>query len=290
MQRNACSSRKLDAIAKAAKGMFACHAKALKGATPLDPACIDKLYLKLEAGLAKAESKGECHSYGDFERARRVVEHLPSLATPIARVDRLGCGTNGRIAANGAGVSRTVHVSLLDRCGNPGDSAVEVQDANGTPLTGQSAASDGDGRIEVTLDVPAGGRVVAACGAGGSGEADCCTYTAFDPRVVLVPPTTTSTTITTTTTVTTTTLPACIADFVGMPSAGSAPLAVAFTNLSSPGCAQFTWTFGDSQMSNDVSPGHLYLQPGSYDVTLSAVGPGGADVETKPGYVNVAPF
>jgi hypothetical protein len=98
-------------------------------------------------------------------------------------------------------------------------------------------------------------------------------------------PTTTSTTTSTTTT--TSTLP-CTVAFVGTPTTGPVPLAVAFTNQSTGCCTTFLWDFGDTGTSTSSSPVYNYFVPGTYDVSLQAMGPAGCSgVETKVGYINV---
>ena len=42
-----------------------------------------------------------------------------------------------------------------------------------------------------------------------------------------------------------------------------------FVNLA-PGASDYLWDFGDGTTSNEVSPTHTYLQPGQYNVTLTA--------------------
>ena len=62
------------------------------------------------------------------------------------------------------------------------------------------------------------------------------------------------------------------ADFSVAPAAGTAPLQVTFTNLSTGGdpfAIQWQWDFGDgSDLSSEQAPNHSYAAPGSYDVTL----------------------
>ncbi len=59
---------------------------------------------------------------------------------------------------------------------------------------------------------------------------------------------------------------------------GCEPLAVTFTNTSSPltGDYTVTWDFGDGNMSNEVSPTHTYETPGTYTVTINISPPGAA--------------
>jgi gliding motility-associated-like protein len=59
------------------------------------------------------------------------------------------------------------------------------------------------------------------------------------------------------------------ADFE-IPATGCAPYEASFNNISAGG-SQFTWSFGDGSTSNDISPTHLYPNPGTYTITLTAV-------------------
>lgn len=79
------------------------------------------------------------------------------------------------------------------------------------------------------------------------------------------------------------------ADFSAAPIAGSSPVAVKFTNLSSGSYTSSEWDFGDGESSNAANPTHIYEAPGVYTVTLTVNGPGGTDVITKMEYVTVTP-
>jgi PKD repeat protein len=79
-----------------------------------------------------------------------------------------------------------------------------------------------------------------------------------------------------------------LAEFGAAPTEGTAPLAVAFTDLSTGGPTSWLWDFGDGASSTEQSPSHAYAQPGIYDVTLVVTNAGGTDTELRTGYVNVA--
>ncbi|MBU1072032.1 PKD domain-containing protein, partial [bacterium] len=81
--------------------------------------------------------------------------------------------------------------------------------------------------------------------------------------------------------------PAPAADFTASVTAGFAPLAVDFTDLSAGGPTSWSWTFGDGGTSTLQSPSHTYTAPGVYDVTLTATNPCGSDPVTKTGYITV---
>ncbi len=81
--------------------------------------------------------------------------------------------------------------------------------------------------------------------------------------------------------------PAPTAEFAVVPSAGLAPLAVQFTDLSAGPVTSWSWDFGDGSGSSAQNPEHTYTLVGTHDVSLSVSGPGGTDVETKLGSVEV---
>ena len=77
------------------------------------------------------------------------------------------------------------------------------------------------------------------------------------------------------------------ADFVGMPVSGTAPLDVAFTDLSTNGPTQWTWNFGDGNSSNLQNPTHQYGAAGIYTVSLTAQNANGFTTATKSSYIAV---
>ncbi len=78
-----------------------------------------------------------------------------------------------------------------------------------------------------------------------------------------------------------------VADFVGSPDSGSAPLTVNFTDLSTGNPTAWSWVFGDGGTSFLQNPTHTYNSPGVYTVTLTASNACGSDVETKIDYITV---
>lgn len=78
-----------------------------------------------------------------------------------------------------------------------------------------------------------------------------------------------------------------VADFTAGPTNGTAPLTVSFTNLSA-GATNYAWTFGDGNTSALTNPANTYTNPGTYPVTLTAVGPGGTNTLTRASYIVVA--
>ncbi|WP_191057846.1 PKD domain-containing protein [Geminicoccus harenae] len=78
-----------------------------------------------------------------------------------------------------------------------------------------------------------------------------------------------------------------VADFIGNPRQGNAPLTVVFADASSRGPTAWSWAFGDGATSSDQNPTHTYAEPGDYSVALIATNADGADAAVKPGYITV---
>ncbi len=74
--------------------------------------------------------------------------------------------------------------------------------------------------------------------------------------------------------------PAPIAAFQAGTTQGDYPLTVSFVDLSTGPISIWAWDFGDGTSSNDQHPTHTYLDAGSYDVTLTIIGPGGTSFES----------
>jgi PKD repeat protein len=74
------------------------------------------------------------------------------------------------------------------------------------------------------------------------------------------------------------------------PCRGSAPLDLEFVPVAPAPVDIYEWRFGDgSEPDGRASPDHTFVQPGTYDVALSAQGPGGTAGTTKVGIVVVEP-
>lgn len=79
-----------------------------------------------------------------------------------------------------------------------------------------------------------------------------------------------------------------VAAFSGTPLSGNAPLTVQFTDESTNEPTSWLWDFGDEESSEDQSPEHIYENPGTYTVKLTATNEGGSDDEEKIDYVVVS--
>jgi hypothetical protein len=79
-----------------------------------------------------------------------------------------------------------------------------------------------------------------------------------------------------------------MAEFVGVPTSGPAPLEVTFTNQSTGEFDTCAWVFGDGTNSAECNPPpHTYTAPGVYSVALTVSGLGGEDTKTRPNYITV---
>jgi PKD repeat protein len=83
--------------------------------------------------------------------------------------------------------------------------------------------------------------------------------------------------------------PVPVADFVGNPQIGMAPLAVKFFDITDPVMEvnSRVWAFGDGQTSTEKDPLHAYADVGLYDVALTVGNGYDNDDVTKTGYINV---
>jgi PKD repeat protein len=82
--------------------------------------------------------------------------------------------------------------------------------------------------------------------------------------------------------------PPPLADFSVNQVNGIAPLSLTFTDQSDGNISSWSWFFGDGGTSTLQNPSHTYNIPGTYTVSLSVEGLGGADLETKTKYIKVA--
>lgn len=82
------------------------------------------------------------------------------------------------------------------------------------------------------------------------------------------------------------------ASFTSSATSGCAPLQVSFSDQTTLGDApitNWTWDFGDGNISNQASPSHTYGAPGNYDVTLVVTDANGcSSTILQPGLINVS--
>jgi PKD repeat protein len=78
-----------------------------------------------------------------------------------------------------------------------------------------------------------------------------------------------------------------VANFIGTPRLGTAPLEVTFTDATSNVPEEWDWAFGDGAFSDQQNPVHVFTEPGDYAVALVAANADGSDAEVKPGYITV---
>jgi PKD repeat protein len=81
------------------------------------------------------------------------------------------------------------------------------------------------------------------------------------------------------------------ADFFGIPTSGSAPLTVAFTDLSTNTPISWNWSFGDDSPENatEQNPVHTFSAAGNYTVSILASNANGSDIQTREEYIKVRP-
>ncbi|HLX71274.1 MAG TPA: PKD domain-containing protein, partial [Verrucomicrobiae bacterium] len=74
------------------------------------------------------------------------------------------------------------------------------------------------------------------------------------------------------------------ANFTAGPTIGVTPLVVNFTN-STTGATNYSWSFGDGNVSTAINPVNTYTTAGNYTVTLTAIGAGGTNSVTQVNYI-----
>jgi PKD repeat protein len=78
-----------------------------------------------------------------------------------------------------------------------------------------------------------------------------------------------------------------VVDFVGIPTSGTKPLVVQFTDNSTGSPTAWLWEFGDGATATTRNPSHTYANIGAYDVKLTVTTPTGPGTLTKNAYINV---
>jgi len=79
-----------------------------------------------------------------------------------------------------------------------------------------------------------------------------------------------------------------VASFSGVPTTGTAPLAVTFTDSSTNTPTNWNWSFGDGSVSAVQHPVHTYATNGIYTVSLTAKNSAGSNTTTKTNYITVS--
>ena len=78
-----------------------------------------------------------------------------------------------------------------------------------------------------------------------------------------------------------------VANFTASTVSGAAPLIMNFVDQSTGSITTYAWTFGDGTTGTTQNPAKTYSTAGTYSVGLTATGPGGSNVKTKPNYITV---
>jgi parallel beta-helix repeat protein len=81
-----------------------------------------------------------------------------------------------------------------------------------------------------------------------------------------------------------------VANFTASPLAGTAPLSVQFTDLSTDSPTSWLWDFGDGNTTNNTlqHPVHTYWNAGIYNVSLNVTNAAGSNTTIKVGYIDVS--
>lgn len=78
-----------------------------------------------------------------------------------------------------------------------------------------------------------------------------------------------------------------VAGFSASPIEGNAPMTVTFTDTSTGTITSWLWDFGDQTSSTLKNPKHVYTWNDIFTVSLTAIGPGGSDLEEKTDLITV---
>jgi PKD repeat protein len=79
-----------------------------------------------------------------------------------------------------------------------------------------------------------------------------------------------------------------VTDFTADPTSGPVPLYVCFSDASVNDPASWLWNFGDGGSADTRNPCHHYISAGSYGVSLTASGGGGAATRTRSNYISAS--
>jgi PKD repeat protein len=78
-----------------------------------------------------------------------------------------------------------------------------------------------------------------------------------------------------------------VTNFTTDANSGQVPFTVHFNDTSAGSVSSLKWDFGDGSTSSEQNPTHTYVTEGSYNVNLTATGPGGSTTATLPVTVSV---
>ncbi len=80
-----------------------------------------------------------------------------------------------------------------------------------------------------------------------------------------------------------------IAGFIANKTSGRAPLSVKFVDTSYLSPTNWSWNFGDGNISHEMNPVYTYVTPGTYSVKLIASNEAGSNAVTRIYYITVMP-
>ena len=78
-----------------------------------------------------------------------------------------------------------------------------------------------------------------------------------------------------------------VADFSAVPTSGTSPLQVGFTDVSSGSPTSWAWDLATAGPPPSATPLHTYSTAGSYTVTLTVANAVGSDTKTRVEYISV---
>ena len=78
------------------------------------------------------------------------------------------------------------------------------------------------------------------------------------------------------------------ASFTGIPTTGTVPLAVQFTDLSNGSPVTWNWSFGDGSSSTTRNPLHTYPVNGTYTVSLEVTNAAGSNTAIRADYITAS--
>lgn len=80
-----------------------------------------------------------------------------------------------------------------------------------------------------------------------------------------------------------------VADFTSDKVSGCSPLTVTFTSTSTGSPTSYLWNFGNMNTSTNQNPSAIYVQPGTYTVTLTVSDGPNSNTKVKTAYITVYP-